>query len=149
MQLYTPIELKQLQQDLPYLIEISEWVQSFLAQPHPDLGRPGSVCPFVPHALKSNSILLAAIRAKNLQPQQVEEIVLGYRDIFLEIEPQATEAALYKAILLVFTDILLEDTNKLIDGVQQKLKPLFVESGLMLGEFHNLTESPGLHNPNF
>ena len=149
MQLYTPIELEDLQQDLPYLMEISEWAKNFLARPHPDLGRSGAVCPFVPKALKSNSIRLAAIRAKHLNPSQVEEIVLAHLDTFLELEPREREAGLNKVILLVFTDIHINDTNILVDGVQQKLKPLFVEQGLMLGEFHNLTESPGLHNPNF
>ena len=149
MQLYTPIELEQTQQDLPYLMEIADWVKSFWARPHPDLGRPGAVCPFLPQALKSNSIRLAAIRAKHLEPSQVEEIVLRYRNIFLEIEPQEREAALNKAILLVFPDIHIDDPSRLIDGVQEKLKPLFVEQGLMVGEFHNLTESPGLHKPNF
>ena len=149
MQLYTPIELDHIKQDLPYLIEITEWAKNFLARPHPDLGRPGPVCPFVPHALKSNSIRLAAIRAKNLESSQVEEIVLGYRNIFLEIEPQERESAINKVVLLVFPDVHLDDTDKLIDGVQKKLKPLFVKTGLMLGEFHNRTESPGLHNPKF
>ena len=149
MQLYTPIELDHIKQDLPYLIEITEWAKTFLARPHPDLGRPGAVCPFVPHALKLNSIRLAAIRAKNLESSQVEEIVLGCRNIFLEIEPQERESAINKVVLLVFPDIHIDDTDKLIDGVQQKLKPLFVKTGLMLGEFHNRTESPGLHNPHF
>ena len=83
MQLYTPTEINQTQQDLPYLIEIIEWVKSFLARPHPHLGRSGPVCPFVPQAIKSNSIQFAVVRAKNMEPQQVEEIVLRYRDIFL------------------------------------------------------------------
>lgn len=149
MKLYTPIEIDHIQQDLPCLIEIAEWVKKFLARPHPDLGRPGPVCPFVPQALKSNSIRLAAIRAKNLESSQVEEIVMGYLDTFQELEPREREAGLNKVILLVFPDVHIDDTDKLIDGVQQKLKPLFVEQGLMLGEFHNRTESPGLHNPNF
>jgi hypothetical protein len=149
MQLYTPIDIDQIQQDLPYLIEIREWVKNFLAQPSSDLGRTGPVCPFIPHALKLNSIQLALIRAKNLEPQQVEEIVLRYRDIFLELEPRDREGGINKAILLIFPDIHLDETPKLIDGVQQKLKPFFVEQGLMLGEFHNRTETPGLHNPNF
>ena len=149
MQLYTPIELDRIKQDLFYLIEITQWAKTFLARPHPDLGRPAAVCPFVPHALKLNSIRLAAIRAKNLESSQVEEIVLGYRNIFLEIEPQERESAINKVVLLVFPDLHIDDTDKLIDGVQQKLKPLFVKTGLMLGEFHNRTESPGLHNPNF
>ncbi|MDF5715757.1 MAG: hypothetical protein PUP93_18200 [Rhizonema sp. NSF051] len=149
MQLYTSIEIEQLQQDISTLMEINAWVKTFLGRPHRDLGRSGPVCPFVPQALKSDSIRSTVIRAKNLEPQQIEEIVLSYRDSFLELEPRDREVGINKVILLVFPDIHLDDTDKMIDAVQQKLKPFFVESGLMLGEFHNRTESPGLHNPNF
>jgi len=149
MQLYTPIELNQAQQDLPYLTETMEWVINFLAKPHPDLGRAGPVCPFLPRALQMNTIRLTVIRAKNLEQQQVEEIVRCYRDIFLELEPREGQTAFYKAIMLIFPDVHIEEAFKLIDGVQQKLKPFFVEAGLMLGEFHKRNESPGLHNPNF
>jgi hypothetical protein len=149
MQLYTPVELNQAQQDLPYLTETMEWVINFLAKPHPDLGRAGPVCPFLPRALQMNTIRLTVIRAKNLEQQQVEEIVRCYRDIFLELEPREGQTAFYKAIMLIFPDVHIEEAFKLIDGVQQKLKPFFVEAGLMIGEFHKRNESPGLHNPNF
>ncbi|MEH1836099.1 MAG: DUF6875 domain-containing protein [Nostoc sp.] len=149
MQLYTTLEIEQQYKDLLCLIEIMEWVKKFLGRPHPNLGRPGVVCPFVPFALKSNSIRLAVIHTKNLYPEEIEEIVIRYRDIFLDMEVQQPELAINKAFLLIFPDIHIEDTSELIDGVQQKLKPLFVESGLMIGEFHKRNESPGLHNPNF
>ncbi|MFQ4142701.1 DUF6875 domain-containing protein [Chlorogloeopsis sp. ULAP02] len=149
MQLYTPLEIDNIQQDIPYLLEVMEWVKTFLARPHPDLGRSGAVCPFVPHSLKSNSIRLAVIRAKNLQPQQVEDIVKNYRDTFLEIEPQDREDGINKAFLLIFPDLDLDDAATLIDSIQQKLKPFFVEEGLMIGEFHKRTETRGLHNQDF
>lgn len=149
MEIYTPLEIGKIQQDVPYLVEIMEWVQSFLAKPHPDLGRRGAVCPFVPHALKSNTIKLTVIHTKNLDQQQVEEIVVAYRDIFLELEPKERELAINKALLLIFPDIHIEDATKLIDGVQQKLKPFFVDAGLMIGEFHKRNQTPGQHNPNF
>ncbi|WP_375495418.1 DUF6875 domain-containing protein [uncultured Nostoc sp.] len=151
MRLYTTREIEQLQQheDLSSLISIMEWVKIFLGRPHPNLGRPGTVCPFVPHSLKSNSIRLAVIRTENLYPEQLEEVVGRYRDIFLEIDDQEQELAINKAFLLIFPDIHIEDASKLVDSIQQKLKPLFVESGLMIGEFHKRNESPGLHNPNF
>jgi len=149
LQLYTPVELDQIQQDLPYLTEVMEWVKNFLAKPHPDLGRAGLVCPFVPGALQLNTLRLTVIRAKNLEHQQIEEIVRCYRDIFLEIEPRSGKAAQNKAILLIFPDLHIEDACKLVDDIQQKLKPFFVEAGLMIGEFHQLNQSPGLHNPNF
>lgn len=151
MQLYTILEIEQLQEyeDRPYLLETIEWVKSFLARPHPNLGRPGVVCPFVPHSLKSNSIRLAVIRTKYLYPEQLEEIVGRYRDIFLKMEVKEQELAINKAFLLIFPDVHIEDACKSIDSIQQKLKPFFVESGLMIGEFHKRNETPGLHNPNF
>ncbi|WP_322746423.1 DUF6875 domain-containing protein [Nostoc sp. LEGE 12450] len=151
MQLYTILEIEQLQEyeDRPYLLETIEWVKSFLARPHPNLGRPGAVCPFVPYSLKSNSIRLAVIRTKYLYPEQLEEIVGRYKDIFLKMEVKEQELEINKAFLLIFPDVHIEDACKLIDSVQQKLKPLFVESGLMIGEFHKRNETPGMHNPDF
>jgi hypothetical protein len=149
MELYTPSEIEQLQQDIAYLIETSQWLKTFLARPHPDLGRPGTVCPFVPKAINLDYIRLRVIRSHNLVQQQVVNIVLPYLNTFLELEPTEPEDSLHKAILLVFPDISHEDAPRLIDSVQKQLKPLFVESGLMLGEFHKRNQTPGLHNPNF
>ncbi|WP_341528125.1 DUF6875 domain-containing protein [Nostoc sp. UHCC 0302] len=149
MKLYTPSEIDQLQQELPYLVEIRQWLKSFVARPHPDVGRPGTVCPFVPRGLKLNYIRLKVIRDQNLVQQQIAEIVLPYLNTFQELEPTEGDAALSKAILFIFPNISPDDAPRLIDSVQKQLKPFFVESGLMLGEFHNRTESPGLHNPNF
>ncbi len=151
MQLYTTLEIEQLQEheDLPYLIEIMEWVKNFLGRPHHNLGRPGAVCPFVPYSLKSNSIRLAVIHTQDLYPEQLEDVVGRYRDIFLEMDVKEQELAINRAFLLIFPDIDIEDASKLVDSIQQKLKPLFVESGLMIGEFHKRNETPGLHNPNF
>ncbi len=149
MQLHTPSQLKQLQQDLPYLVEIQEWVESFVAKPHPIVGRNGPVCPFVPHALRLNSMHLGVLWVKNLELPQIAQTVLSYRDFFLELEPTKGEAAIKKTIILIVPDIDIENAPNIIDVVQKKVKPFFVESGLMIGEFHMRTESPGLHNPNF
>lgn len=149
MNLYAPGELEQLQNDLSYLTQTTEWVENFLAKPHPDLGRAGAVCPFLPRALQINTIRLAVIRTRGLDQSQLEEIVKRYRDFFLELEPREGEVAFYKAIMLVFPDVSAAEASQLIDRVQQKLKPFFVEEGLMIGEFHARNQSPGLHNPDF
>ncbi|GAB4380652.1 MAG: hypothetical protein Kow00121_37340 [Elainellaceae cyanobacterium] len=149
MQLYAPADLDQLQRDLPYLMKATEWVRSFLAKPHPSLGRSGPVCPFLPRALQLDSIQLATIHTKGVDQQAIEDIVKHYRNIFLELEPQNGELAIYKSLLLIFPDVSEAEAPVLIDGIQQKLKPFFVEEGLMIGEFHQGSNSPGLHNPNF
>jgi hypothetical protein len=149
MALYILNEIDALQQDLPYLIQTSEWIRTFLAKPHPDLGRSGKVCPYIPFALKSDTIQLAVIRSESFDSQKIEQIVKNYRDIFLETEPTVGETSIYKAFLLIFPDIKLEDTSSLIDGVQKKLKSFFIEAGMMIGEFHMLNQSTGLHNSSF
>ncbi len=148
MRLYTPIDIENFQKDLPYFIEITEWVRSFLGKPHPHLGRNGTVCPYVPTALNCNSIKLTVIRSQNQIPKQLEDIVKSYRDIFLDVEPREGEASLNKVILIIFPDLEADDAY-IVDDIQQKLKPHFVDAGLMLGEFHKHNEAPGLHNPNF
>lgn len=149
MESCTLVELSQIHSDLRCLSKTAEWVKNFLAKPHPNLGRPGAVCPFAPRALKLNTVWLAEIRTEGMSQAQIEQIVYRYRDQFLELEPNSGEQAFYKAIILVFPDVSEEDAPELIDGIQQKLKPFFVEQGLMIGEFHQRNETPGLHNPNF
>jgi hypothetical protein len=148
MKLYTPSEITQIQQDLPHLVEISAWIENFLGNHHPDLGRAGSVCPYVPNSLKSNSIKLAVIRANNLDETQLEAVLKKYRDIFLETASKAKDP-INHAFVLIFPDMDLAGAADLINNLQKKLQPLFVGSGLMLGELHKLKDTPGLHNPNF
>jgi hypothetical protein len=149
MELYTPLEIEQIQQDLPYLVEIGQWLKNFVARPHPDVGRTGPVCPFVPKGLKLNYLRLKVIRSQNLSNQQIADLVRPHLDTFLKLEPTEPEAYLHKSILLIFPDVADDDAPQVIDAIHKKLKPLFVELGVMLGEFHNRTESPGLHNSNF
>jgi hypothetical protein len=149
MQIHTPSQLKQIEQDLPYLVETMEWVKGFVAKHHPIVGRLGPVCPFVPHAIKSNCMHLGVLRITGLDVEQIANILLHYQDVFQKLEPQAGPETLRKTLLLIVPDIDIEDASTIIDGAQKKVKPLFVESGMMIGEFHNRTESPGLHNPDF
>ncbi|MBD2108182.1 DUF6875 domain-containing protein [Nodosilinea sp. FACHB-13] len=136
--------------DIVYKEKIQDWIKEFLGSPHPKLGRPGIVCPFVPRALRMDTIKSVVVHTEGLEEPQIADLVKSYRTQFLTMEPQQGDLAIYKAILLIFPDIsgLLEQTA-LIDRIQQQLKPFFVEEGLMIGEFHEHNESPGLHNPDF
>jgi hypothetical protein len=78
----------------------------------------------------------------------IVEAVDRYRGRFLELEPRQGDLAQSKAILIVFPSLSTDDAA-LIDQVQFELKSSFVEEGMMLGEFHEQNESPGLRNPDF
>lgn len=135
--------------DSIYREKIQNWIKEFLGNPHPKLGRAGIVCPFVPRALRMNTIKSVVIHTEGMEETQIADLVKSYRTQFLAMEPQQGDLAIYKAILLIFPDISGLEQTALVDRVQQQLKPFFVEEGLMLGEFHEHNESPGLHNPDF
>ena len=130
---------------------VLEWVRGFLARPHPQLGRTGSVCPFVPIALWLDTIWMAEVAETAPSFERLSAIITDYRNVFLETEPTIGPEALNKAFLVVFPSLKANgaDGAAVVDKVQVSLKRYFVEMGLMLGEFHAANESPGLRNPDF
>lgn len=130
------------------LVTMLNWVKGFLAKPHPDVGRKGPVCPFVPISLVLDSIWFAEITDSRADLNSIAQIITEYRDRFLEMEPKNGSEAMNKAILVVFPNLGAEGAA-VVDEVQFNLKKFFVDLGLMLGEFHATNESPGLRNPSF
>jgi uncharacterized protein DUF6875 len=130
---------------------ILDWIRKFLAHPHPELGRHGSVCPFVPVALGLDTIWMAEVAESRPSFERISEIITEYRNVFLETEPKSGPEAMNKAFLVVFSSVTSNGAEgaAVIDKVQASLKKYFVEMGLMLGEFHAANESPGLRNPDF
>lgn len=115
-----------------------------------NLGRKGPTCPFVPGSLKLDSIFLGLVTQEQAgDMQSMEAVVMDMLERFKSMEPKVGPKAQHKAIILIFPHITLEEAPKMIDGLQKKLKPLFVSEGLMVGEFHKLNNACGLHNSNF
>lgn len=124
------------------------WVRRFLARPNADLGRAGPVCPFTPMALELDTIWMTEVRETAPDPQQIQDVIEECRKVFVETEPRDGPMAINKVIMVVFSG-LGEDAASWIDAMQAKLKPSFVDVGLMLGEFHSRNETPGLRNEAF
>lgn len=124
------------------------WMRRFLAKPNRELGRPGAVCPFVPGAIMQDTIWLGSVSFGAEEKQAIIEAIGLFRERFLKLEPVTGDLSMMKAIMIVFPNIDIEHAG-VIDEVQSELKGPFVESGLMIGEFHERNESPGLRNENF
>jgi hypothetical protein len=124
------------------------WIRGFLARPHPELGRPGLVCPFVPGALKMDSIWLTEMAETVPAFERLSAIITGYRNVFLETEPKSGPEAMNKVFLVAFPSFG-PDGTAVIEKVQSTLKRYFVDMGLLVGEFHSANANPGLHNPDF
>ncbi len=124
------------------------WVRKFLARPHPDLGRAGPVCPFTPMALELDTIWMVEVKESTPDPLAIEAVMQKCRQVFMETEPRNGPLAINKVFMVVFSGMTAGDAPW-IDTMQAKLKPGFVDIGLMLGEFHSDNETPGLRNEAF
>jgi len=80
---------------------------------------------------------------------EVREAVMAYREWFLELAPITGRDARYKAILILFPDLAADVAPGIIDTIQATLKSEFIPKGLMIGQFHMVSDEPGLRNPNF
>ncbi|MFZ5638009.1 MAG: DUF6875 domain-containing protein [Pseudomonadota bacterium] len=127
---------------------IVSWVRRFLARPHPDVGRAGPVCPFTPMALELDTIWMTEIVDAEPDPQRIQDVVEQCRQMFLDAEPREGAMAINKVFMIVFSS-LDASAAPLIDAIQARLKPGFVDVGLMLGEFHARNDTPGLRNAEF
>jgi len=148
LRLWRVQEVEDLELDMAVLRQISHWCREYLAKPHDQLGRPGDVCPFVGHALRSRTIWLATV-PRVMSAVEMKGVVAAYREKFLKLEPSSGSKRLEKAVLIVFPHVALDQARELIDTVQAELKVDFVDVGLMIGEFHQMNDAPGLHNPDF
>ncbi len=131
------------------LMSVISWIRSFVAKPNSSVGRQGAVCPFMARAIDSGSIFFKSIHLSSSDKDSLDELVKSYAEVFFETEPTAGKARLNKAIVLMFPDIAESGAKELIEETQRRLKPYFVERGLMLGEFHRHHQGEGIHNKDF
>jgi len=127
---------------------ISQWLRSCITRPHPELGRPGAVCPFVAPALATDKVTIAAYRfgaepSLERMTRALEQAIECFRELVREQdEPDLV------SLIVAFPD-LGPAHWRLIDDGHSANKTRFVADGLMLGQFHPACEAPAAHNPAF
>ena len=107
------------------------WVDEYVTQPHPQLGRDGPICPFVGRLVESGNLHV-----------EIDETVHGDDAAAMEIRMRTAVAAYRalpnahrKALVVVFANVTGDDVA-VVDGVQDALKGELVPQGLMIGQFH-------------
>lgn len=138
------------EKNLSAVQSIIRYVREFLAKPNPNLGRKGPVCPFVPTSLKFDCLYFAVMTREDVSDvDELETMMVTAIDTFKNLEPKSGPKVTFKAIVFIFPDMEKADIPVMIDALQKKLKPVFVEEGLMLGEFHKGNNATGLRNKSF
>ncbi|WP_051028056.1 DUF6875 domain-containing protein [Nocardia higoensis] len=130
----------------PCAAELRQWTREHLCRPHPDLGRPGPVCPYISHSIAHEFLWAAYFEGRRIDAERITAIVDDLYDLFPTLPPTTQPDATFKAVLAVFPD-LTEYTD--LDVVQRDQKTRFVREGLMLGQFYPGCTMAGLRNPAF
>jgi hypothetical protein len=136
--------------ELEALRTVADWIKTFVARPHKDLGRAGTVCPFVPGSLERKVLWLAPEQIAGQGEHDVVELVSGYKRLFLETQPTGGDDAGYKVIVVVFTDLPADRAQGVFDDVLQHLAvPSYADDGIVFGPFYEGNEGTALYNSRF
>jgi hypothetical protein len=136
--------------DSDALRAVADWIKTFVVRPHKDLGRAGPVCPFVPEALERKTLWLAPEQIADRGVPAVVELINGYKSLFLDTQPIDGDDAIYKVIVVVFTDLSADRAQDVFDGVLEHLAvPSYVEHGIVFGPFYEGNEGTAIYNASF
>ena len=135
--------------DLGALRAVADWIKAFVVEPHKDLGRAGTVCPFVPGSLERKVLWLAPEQIDRGEPDAIE-LVSGYKKLFLETQPTGGDDADYKVIVVVFTALPADRAQDVFDNVLQHLAvPSYADDGILFGPYYEGNEATAIYNPKF
>jgi hypothetical protein len=136
--------------DLEALRAVAEWIQAFVVKPHKDLGRAGTVCPFVPGSVERKVLWLAPEQIADRDGPDVVELVRGYTRLFLETQPTGGDDADYKVIVVVFTDLPADRAKGVFEDVIQQLAvPSYADDGILFGPYYEGNEATAIYNSRF
>ena len=137
--------------DLDALHAVADWIKTYVAKPHKDLGRAGPVCPFVPGALERRTLWLAPEQIADLDVPAVVELMNGYQRLFLDAQPTDDDENVdYKVIVVVLTDLSADRAQGVFDEVLQQLAvPSYAEHGVLFGPFYEGNEGTAIYNSSF
>src|SRR4029077_3446377 len=136
--------------DLNALHTVADWITTFVVKPHKDLGRAGTVCPFVPGSLERKVLWLAREQIVGRVEPDVVQLMNGYKRLFLETQPTGGDDAGYKVIVVVFTDLQADRAHGVFDGVLQQLAARsYTDDAILFGPYYKGSEQTAIQNPRF
>jgi hypothetical protein len=136
--------------DLDALRAVADWIKTYVVKPHKDLGRAGTVCPFVPGSLERKTLWLAPEQIADRDAPKVVELMNGYKRLLLDTRPTDGDDVVYKVIVVVFSDLPADRAKGVFDDVLKQLAvPSYVEDGILFGPYYEGNEATAIHNESF
>jgi hypothetical protein len=136
--------------DRAALAAVADWIKTFVVKPHKDLGRAGTVCPFVPVSLERKTLWLAPEQIAGRDVPEVVELMSGYKRLLLDTRPTDGDDVIYNVIVVVFSDLSADRAQGVFDDVLQQLAvPSYEEDGILFGPYYEGHEGTAIYNSSF
>jgi hypothetical protein len=127
--------------DLEAMLEVATWIRRFVAQPCPHTGRKGPVCPFVPYAIKLDTIRIMTVRPA---PADLQQALIDFAQVFRDL-PSEPNTKMSNFLLLLFP----ENEETALRIAAKKLMTFFVANHMMVGPFGPNYQVASVHSDAF
>lgn len=130
------------------MVRLLSWVESYLMQGHPDLGRTGAVCPFTKQAARLDTVRVAISHASAADEEEAFALI---RACFGELEQISCKPGMehFRTIIVGFPDCAGAEGVAMLQRVQARHKFYSLGRFRMIGMMHDASDAPGLWNPDF
>jgi hypothetical protein len=137
--------------DLNALRTVTDWIKTFVGRPNKDLSRSGPICPFVQGSWERMTLWLAPEHIADSSAPDVVQLANDYKRLLLDMRPVDGDDAIYKAIVVVFTDASADRAKGYLSDarMQDLMKSSYMDDGVVIGEFHQKSEVSSVYNQNF
>ena len=136
--------------DLEALQAVADWIKTFVVKPHKDLGRAGTVCPFLPGSLERKTLWLAPERIAGRDAPEVVELMSGYKRLLVDTRPAEGDDVIYNVIVVVFTDLSADRAQGVFDDVLTHLAvPSYADDGILFGPYYEGNKATAIYNSSF
>ncbi|WP_283134518.1 DUF6875 domain-containing protein [Rhizohabitans arisaemae] len=135
--------------DVVHANRVLAWLHAYVSEPHPELGRGGPVCPFVPISLKSDALVFAVHdEIDGRHPQLLTDLLLAHLADFAATAPESPHELRRRSLMVVVPNIR-EEFLHVLDLAQGQVKSAMVRHGVMIGQFHLRCPDTAARNPGF
>ena len=135
--------------DITHASRVIDWLHTYISRPHPQIGRSGAVCPFVPISLKANTLCFVVHGEINgLDPHAIADLLRSYLRWFAATAPESSTECRRRGLVIVLPH-LAKDSLQQLDEIHSNVKTEMVLNGLMLGQFYESCPETAVRNPNF
>jgi hypothetical protein len=125
------------------------WLKAYISLPHPQIGRSGPVCPFVPLSLRSDQVrIVLHDELDGTDPAAIRALLLAYLDEFNATAPASASIRRQRSLVIALPTVTAAREHVLAE-VHEDVKSDLVRGGAMLGQFYETCQETAVRNPGF